>query len=252
MAMPPATPIRTRDDIKAPSDDAGAGHGLAARLAAEGLGAFFFTFVDAGALILGSSRPDDMPAEARSLASGLLIMAMTYAMGNVSGAHFNPSITLAFALRRVSPWAMVVPYWLAQTVGGALACGLLRCCFGLAHGAGALAIHLGVPPAILIEATCTCMLVVVGLSTATRHKVIGTVAPLAAGGMVALTGLLARAVCDPSTNPARTLGPALVGGGMGEAGWFLLAQAAGTLLAGGCVGLVHPRRHQEELVAAGG
>ena len=110
--------------------------GAARRFAAELIGTFALTTVDAGGAVIGSLSQAVTPA-ARSAAAGLLIVAMVYALSNVSGAHFNPVVTLAFALRRVFPWKHVPIYWMAQFAGAIIGSLLLRSLFGLAGHLGA-------------------------------------------------------------------------------------------------------------------
>jgi aquaporin Z len=92
------------------------------RLAAEAIGTFALTFVAAGADTMAGISADQVSPIARAIAPGLLVMALIYAMGNRSGAHFNPAVTLAFAVRRLFPPGWVLPYWIAQ-LAGAIAAG---------------------------------------------------------------------------------------------------------------------------------
>lgn len=235
-----------------PATDEFASRHLPQRLVAEWLGAGAFTIVDAGTLMLGSLNPQDMPPVARSEASGLLIIGLTYALGNVSGAHFNPITTLGFALRRAFPWEQVPWYVGAQCLGALCGALVLLLVVGSAHHHGTPQPTHGPWPCFGIETVCAALLILVTLSTATRHKVIGVVSPLATGGMVMMTGLLARPLCDPSTNPARTLGTAILDQEWWVLGWYVGAQLTGTVLAWLLAMCVHPHRHQEEERAAAG
>src|SRR5439155_25367251 len=128
---------------------------------------------------------------AREVARGLLLMAMVYAIGNTSGAHYNPAVTLGFALRGALPWEMVSAYWLSQIAGALLAAGFLRLILPDAPDLGVTRLHTGVSAGLAIEAFLTGLLVIVALGTATRYVLIGPNAAIAVGGTIALSGLVA-------------------------------------------------------------
>jgi aquaporin Z len=162
--------------------------------------------------MVGKLAPEQITPAARAGATGLLIMAMIYAMGNVSGAHFNPAVTFAFALRRVFPWNRVLSYWAAQVlgaVGGALFMSLL---LGNIEHAGATLPHFGEWRGFGIEVFLTLVLVCIVLGTATRHRSIGPNAAIASVATVALCGLFSRPLSGAPMNPARSLAPALISG----------------------------------------
>jgi aquaporin Z len=169
-----------------------------------------------------------------------MVLALIYALGDVSGAHVNPAVTLAFALRGVFSWARVPAYWLAQLAGAIGAAAFLGLTFGPVAHLGATVPGFGVPPALAMEVALTWLLVTVILGTATRHRVVGPNAALAVGATVALCGLFAGPVSGASMNPARSLGPALVdaiaGAGVGSAAWqsawiYVLGPVAGAATA---------------------
>jgi MIP family channel proteins len=191
-------------------------------------------------------------SSARAAAAGLLIMAMSYALSNVSGAHFNPMVTLAFALRRVFPWKYVPAYWLAQLGGAVLGAGFLCLLLGPIGHIGATLPEHGDAKAFAMEAFLTFLLVSVILSVATRHKVVGPTAALASGGTVALCGLFARPISGASMNPVRSLGPFIVGGSFARAWVYLAGPSLGAVLGSLCVAIVHPHKHAEEQEAAAG
>ena len=193
-----------------------------------------------------------MTLTARSAAAGLVVAAMCYALGNVSGAHFNPTVTLAFALRRDFPWRFVPGYWLAQLAGAILAALVLRAILGPVAHLGATEPTVGAVSAAAMEALLTFFLIIVILSTATQYKVLAPYAPLAAGAAVAFCGLLGRAISGASMDPARSLGPALVCSYYTAYWIYLLGPTTGALLAVLAVSLVHPTHHPEELEAAAG
>jgi aquaporin Z len=219
------------------------------RMLAETLGTFALTTVDAGGAMI-ATLDSRVSFTGRSAAAGLVVAAMCYAIGNVSGAHLNPAVTLAFALRRVFPWRLIPGYWLAQLTGAVLAVALLRLIFGPVGHLGATEPMIGAVPALAMETLLTFLLVTVILSTATQYKVLAPIAPIASGAAVAFCGLLGRAVSGASMNPARSLGPAIVGGSLGSSWIYVLGPISGAVLAFVAVSFVHPTRHEEEREAA--
>jgi aquaporin NIP len=177
---------------------------------------------------------------------------MTFALSNVSGAHFNPSITLGFWLRRVFPGKQLWRYWLVQLVGATLAALVLLALFGRTEDVGAT-IPADLPwKACAMEVFLTCVRTLVILSVATRHKLLGPTAPLASGGSVALCELFARPISGASENPARSLGPLLVAHRLDVAWIYVVGPAVGAALAVMLMMLVHPHHHDQEEEAARG
>jgi aquaporin Z len=201
------------------------------RLFAELLGTFFLTFVAAGADVYNAIGHGQINANARLIAPGLLVMAMIYVVGGLSGAHFNPVVTLAFAIRRDFPWKRVPGYILAQLLGAILAALILRSLFGLAGHLGETLPHAGTIPALVTEILLTFILITVILGTATNHSLIGHNAALAVGATIALDGMFAYTASGASMNPARSLGPFIVAGQLGDAWIYIVGPLAGGLLA---------------------
>ncbi len=205
-----------------------AAHRAAAYLA-EGVGTFALTLVAAGAEMaarLGLSGGDHV---ARAVAPGLLVGAFIYALGDVSGAHFNPAVTLAFALKRLFPWRWVPGYWLSQLAGAVVAALVLRLLLGDTGGLGASQTHVSPATTVGLEVALAWMLVTVILGTADRYRLVGQNAALAVGATIALCGLWAGPLDGASMNPARSLGPAIVGGDLANV-W---AYVAGPLIGAG-------------------
>src|SRR5438034_7925551 len=201
------------------------------RLAAEVFGTFALVTVAAGGEVVATVTGEVSPA-ARAVAPGLLVMALIYAIGNASGAHYNPAVTLGFALRGAFPWEMVPAYWLSQIAGALLAGGFLRLIFPEAPDLGVTRPHAGVAAGLAIEVLLTGLLLVVALGTATRYVLIGPNAAIAVGGTIALSGLVGGPVSGASMNPARSLGPALVGGTTQHLWVYVLGPAVGAIAAG--------------------
>jgi aquaporin Z len=207
------------------------------RIAAEAFGTFALTFVAVGADAAGRLTGGEVGAAARAVAPALVIVAFVYALGDVSGAHYNPVVSLSFAARRLFPVGWLVPYWLAQLGGAIAGSAVVGLLFGDALSAGVSEPKLVSPgAAVVIEAILTCLLVTVILGTADRSRIVGPNAALAVGATIALCGLVALPIESASMNPARSLGPALVSGRLDDLWVYLVGPIAGSLLA---VGLTH-------------
>jgi aquaporin Z len=201
------------------------------RLGAEAIGTFALTFVAAGGDVTANLTGGDITPLARALAPGLLVMAFIYAMGDRSGAHFNPAVTLAFALRRAFPAAWVAGYWLAQLGGAVLAAGLLRFLFGDVADAGVSAPNIDPATALVLEIILTTILVTVILGTADRYQLIGPSAAIAVGATIALCGLIALPIEGASMNPARSIGPALIHGDFDYLWLYVVGPITGAVIA---------------------
>lgn len=194
----------------------------AQRAAAEAVGAFGLVFAGAGAIVVNSVSGGAIGHVGIALTFGLIIMAMIYAVGHISGAHFNPAVTLAFAATRHFPPALV-PVYLAAQFGGALAASLLlRLLFGPVARLGSTLPAGGAGQSFALEIVLTFFLMFVIMAVATDTRAVGQAAALAIGGTVALEALFAGPISGASMNPARSLAPALVSGTL-EAQWLYLA-----------------------------
>lgn len=159
-----------------------------------------------------------------SLVFGLVVAAMIYANGHLSGAHLNPAVTLGFVLARHFPARRLAGYWLAQLAGATFAAAALRLLFGeTAHlGATLPAGSGGTWQSFGLEALLTFFLMYVIMAVATDTRAVGHAAALAIGATVALEALFAGPISGASMNPARSLGPALVSATW-EAQWLYIA-----------------------------
>ncbi|MBV9605248.1 MAG: aquaporin [Solirubrobacterales bacterium] len=196
------------------------------RLFAELLGTFLLVLAAAGGGLLHARG--EVSLAAAVVAPALTVLAIILFMGAVSGAHLNPVVSLAFALRGDFPWRRVPWYVLAQLLGAALACLFLLGVFGNVEHLGATLPGPEYHPwqAFLMEIVLTGGLVSVILGTASAAQNVGTIGALGVGGYIALAGLWAAPVSGTSMNPARSFGPALVAGDW-RAFW---AYVAGPLL----------------------
>ena len=193
------------------------------RLFAEGWGTFLLVMVAAGGGAVSATTGAVSPASA-AVAPGLMVMAIIYFMGAVSGAHLNPAVTLAFALRGNFPWRRVPGYLVAQFTGACLAALFLREMVGLSGNLGATlpGSGIGVEKALIMEIILTTGLVNIILGTASGARNIGTNGAIAVGGYIALSGLWAGPISGASMNPFRSLAPDLVRGNLGTT-WIYIA-----------------------------
>jgi aquaporin Z len=224
------------------------------RLLSESFGTFALTFVAAGADTTATLSGGEIGAAARAVAPALLVMALIYALGDVSGAHFNPAVSLAFALRGLFPPSWLARYWGAQLAGALAAALVLRGLFGSAADAGVSAPHVASGVALAIEVILTGFLITMILGTADRHRVIGPNAALAVGGTIALCGLIALPIEGASMNPARSFGPAVAAMNLADLWIYWLGPAIGALLAVGLTRALHgpPPRDGDAADAAQG
>ena len=204
------------------------------RLFSELLGTFMLVLVAAGGGILHAKGQISLSAAV--VAPGLMVMAIILFMGAVSGAHLNPAVSLAFALRRDFPWKRLPGYVLVQLLGATLACLFLDAVFGNIQHLGATLPGPGYASwqALLMEVVLTFVLVSVILGTASAAQNVGRVAALGVGGYIALAGLWSAPVSGTSMNPVRSFGPALVSGDFSSYWVYVLGPIAGACIAVGC------------------
>lgn len=179
--------------------------------AAEALGTFALVFFGCGAIMVDAEQ-GGLGHLGVSLAFGLVVMAMVYALGHVSGAHINPAVTVALAARGRFPWTSVPGYIGAQVAGAVLAAVVLRATLGDVADLGATQPSGSAGQSFVWEVVLTAALLVVIVSVATDARAPAGAAALAIGGTIALASLVGGPVSGASLNPARSLGPAVVAG----------------------------------------
>jgi MIP family channel proteins len=202
---------------------------LARSLAAEVFGTFALVFAGCGAIMVNATT-GALGHLGVALTFGLVVMAMIYAVGHVSGAHFNPAVTLAFALTRHFPWAHVVLYWGAQVGGATLAALLLRSSLGDVANVGATTPSGSDGQSFLWELVLTVFLMFVIMAVATDTRAVGEAAAIAIGGTVGLDALFGGPISGASMNPARSLGPPHVSGDLSALWIYLTAPILGAAL----------------------
>jgi aquaporin Z len=182
------------------------------RLFSELFGTFLLVLVAAGAAVVGAISHGAISRPAAITAPGLMVMAIIFFMGAVSGAHLNPAVTLAFSLRKDFPWRRVPGYILAQLAGATLACLFLWVVYGKIGMLGATEPGAGISAwqAMLTELVLTIGLASTILGTATRAQNVGALSAVAVGGYIILAGLWSSPISGASMNPARSFAPDLV------------------------------------------
>ena len=204
---------------------------LARSLVAEAIGTFALVFAGCGAIVV-DAKTGALGHLGVAFSFGLVIMVMIYALGHISGAHFNPAVTFTFALTRHFPWARTAAYWCAQLAGALLAAALLRGSLGDHAHDGATLPSGSQGQAFLWELVLTFFLMFVIMAVATDSRAVGEAAAIAIGGTVGLDALFGGPVTGASMNPARSIGPAVVSGDLYALWLYILAPALGASLAG--------------------
>ena len=198
----------------------------------EGIGTFGLVFAGCGAIMIDAESHGQITHVGVGLVFGLIITVMIYAFGHISGAHFNPAVTLAFVLARHFPLRRLWIYWSAQFLGAILAALCLRFLLGdVAHLGTTLPTgNGGAWQAFTFEALLAFFLMMVIMAMATDARAVGQAAALAIGATVSLEALFAGPISGASMNPARSLGPALVSGTWTTQWVYLTAPFLGAII----------------------
>lgn len=198
---------------------------------AEMFGTFVLVFAGTGAIVVDESLGGRVTHVGVALTFGLTVMALIYALGDVSGAHLNPAVTLGFWRARRFPGSQVAPYIVAQLAGAFLASLLLRGAFPGSRSLGATLPSGSAFQSAVFEFILTLVLMFVILSVSTGAKEKGLMAGTAVGAVVGFEALFAGPVSGASMNPARSLAPAVVSGQMHALWVYLAAPVLGALAA---------------------
>ena len=207
------------------------------RLAAEVFGTFALVFAGTGAVVVNDTH-GAVTHVGVALTFGLVVLAMIYTLGDVSGAHLNPAVTLGFFAARRFECRWVAPYIAAQALGAGLASGSLRLMFPDHPTLGATLPAGSAGQSFVMEIILTLILMFVVLSVSTGAKEKGITAGIAVGSVIALEALFAGPVCGASMNPVRSLAPAVVSGHLEHLWVYLTAPVLGAVaavLGCGCV-----------------
>lgn len=201
------------------------------KAASEFFGTFCLVFAGTGAIVINDVSGGAVTHVGIAVTFGLVVLAMIYALGDISGAHLNPAVTLGFFVAGRLKAHHMLPYIFAQLVGAFAASGCLRLLFpqhsslGLTKPAGSIM------QSFVLELLLTLILMFVILSVSTGAKEKGITAGIAVGAVIALEAMFAGPICGASMNPARSLAPALVSGSLEGVWLYIAAPIVGALLA---------------------
>ena len=201
------------------------------RYFAEGIATFVLVFVGCGAIIVNDLYGGMLGHLGVNTVFGLVVMALIYSTGNISGTHINPAVTLGFFFAGRFPGASVMPYITAQVTGALIAAAMLRFLFPEHGTLGATLPAMPVASAFVIEVVISFVLMFVVLNVSTGHMEKGIMAGAAVGGVVAMNALFAGQLTGASMNPARSLGPALLSWNVEMLWIYLTAPVLGMFLA---------------------
>ncbi len=212
----------------------------ARRLGAEAIGTFMLVFAGAGAIMV-DAKTHALGHVGVAITFGLVIMAGIYAVGHISGAHFNPAVTFGFVLARHFPPRRALGYWSAQLLGAIAAAAVLRGSLGnIAHVGGTFPSGSDAQ-SFLWELVMTAFLMFVIMAVATDTRAVGEAAAIAIGGTIGLAAMFGGPISGASLNPARSLGPAVVSGDLHAIWIYIVAPLAGATIGGLLYQLVRGR-----------
>lgn len=211
------------------------------RLAAECIGTFFLVFAGTTSIVVNNQQPGSVTHVGVALTFGLVVLALIYALGDVSGAHLNPAVSLGFFVARQFPARWLLPYVASQCLGAFLASLLVQLLFPEDQYLGSTRPAGSAVQSFLLETVLTFFLMFVILSVSTGSKEKGLMAGVAVGAVIGLEALFAGPICGASMNPARSLAPAIVSDHLGSLWVYLLAPPLGAALATLACRCVHER-----------
>jgi aquaporin Z len=201
------------------------------RFCAESLGTFGLVFSGTGAVVINDITGGAVTHVGVALTFGLIVLAMIYTVGDISGAHLNPAVTIGFWAARRMPGREVLPYIASQIVGAILASGLLRFLFPQSKSLGETLPAGSELQSFVLEIVLTFFLMLTILNVSTGAKEKGITAGIAVGSVIGLEALFAGPISGASMNPARSLAPALVSGQLAHLWIYLAGPTLGACLA---------------------
>jgi aquaporin Z len=210
------------------------------RYLSEIIGTFALVFAGTGAIVIDAVSGGQVTHVGVSLTFGLIVMAMIYALGDVSGAHLNPAVTIGFFLARRMRARLVFPYIFSQLVGAFLASAALLMLFGNRASLGTTIPAGSMAQSFGLEVILTGFLMLVILCVSTGSKEMGAIAGIAVGGIVGLEALFAGPICGASMNPARSIAPAILSGNMHALWIYIAAPLLGAAIACGVWRVIRP------------
>lgn len=214
-----------------------------AKLAAEAIGTFCLVFAGTGAVVVNEVTGGRVTGLGISLVFGLIVLAMIYTVGHVSGAHLNPAVTLGFTVAGRHPREEILPYIGAQLLGATAASVTLKLLFiGQANSLGTTLPAGSVFQSFALEALLSFMLMFTIMGVATDDRAEGAMAGIAIGAVIALEAAFGGPISGASMNPARSFAPALVGGNFQHHWLYWLGPILGTCVGASAYRLVHEGR----------
>ena len=207
---------------------------------AEAIGTFCLVFAGTGAIVINSISNGAVTHVGVAITFGLVVMAMIYAIGDISGAHLNPAVTIGFFLAGRLPARCVGPYVASQCLGAFAASGVMLAMFGNRAALGATFPAGSAVQSLVLETILTAILMLVILCVSTGPKEVGVMAGIAVGGVIGLEAMFAGPISGASMNPARSLAPAVVSGELRALWVYLVAPIFGAALAIPCWRLSRP------------
>ena len=201
------------------------------KLLAEFIGTFALVFAGTGAIVINDVGGGSITHVGIALTFGLIVLAMIYTVGDISGAHLNPAVTSAFWLAGRFSGAQVFPYVIAQCLGATAASGTLHFLFPTHRNLGTTLPAGTAAQSFVLELILTLILMFVILNVSTGAKEKGITAGIAVGAIIGLEAMFAGPICGASMNPARSLAPAVVGGHVESLWLYLVAPIIGTIMA---------------------
>jgi aquaporin NIP len=212
------------------------------KLAAEFFATFALVFAGTGAIVINDVTGGAVTHVGIALTFGLVVLAMIYTVGDVSGAHLNPAVTLGFFAARRCGWLTALSYIASQLVGATAASLLLRFLFPQNETLGITLPAGRVMQSFILEAVLTFILMWVILSVSTGAKEKGITAGIAVGSVIGLEAMFAGPICGASMNPARSFAPALVSMHFQSLWIYLVAPVLGALIAVPVCRLIYPEK----------
>jgi len=201
------------------------------RLAAEVFGTFALVFAGTGAIVINDISDHAITHVGIALTFGWIVLAMIYAIGDISGCHLNPAVTLGFVVAGRMEKRLVIPYIVSQSAGAILASTVLKMLF-LKHSTLGATLPRGSDwQSFILEILLTMILMVVILCVSSGSKEKGVLAGVAVGSVIALEAMFAGPISGASMNPARSLAPALLSGHLASLWVYLVAPVIGATLA---------------------
>ncbi len=201
------------------------------KLAAEFLGTFGLVFAGTGAIVIDNASHGTVTHVGVAMTFGLIVLAMIYTFGDVSGAHLNPAVSVAFAFARRFAWRELPGYVLSQIAGAFAASALLRILFPADNTLGATLPAGSASQSFILETVLTFLLMLVILSVSVGAKEKGITAGIAIGSVIGLEAMFAGPICGASMNPARSLAPAIVSGHFEFLWLYIVGPLVGAILA---------------------